>query len=178
MLLSFAYLAFAAVLRVGFVNSVVRGFAGKSWSLRGQIIQCSERPRASFRERRRSHCRRPMPVTGRRPDRDGSGSRVASGVGCSRTAWASTGALDSLGRRPEVRNPVLTDLPVCCRLSLRSHWRLRRDDWRIHFRACPRRAGPDDSPCKSARPSLRTLRLETADTVRFSPDVARHSRAL
>jgi hypothetical protein len=46
---------------------------------------------------------------------------------------------------------VLTDLPVCCRLSLRSHWRLRRDDWRIHFPACPRRAGVGFANSSAAR---------------------------
>jgi hypothetical protein len=38
------------------------------------------------------------------------------------------------------------NLPLCCRLSLRSHWRVRRDDWHVHFRELGRAAGPDDSP--------------------------------
>jgi hypothetical protein len=53
---------------------------------------------------------------------------------------------------------VLSRLARLCRLNLGSHGRVRRDDWRVHFwgLAAPRR--PVDFPCKSERPSLRTLR--------------------
>jgi hypothetical protein len=32
------------------------------------------------------------------------------------------------------------NLPLYCRLGLRSHWRVRRDDWHVHFRELGRAA--------------------------------------
>jgi hypothetical protein len=47
----------------------------------GGSSRCSEHPRASFRERRRSIAAIRRPVPGRRPDRGRSAIRATSGVG-------------------------------------------------------------------------------------------------